>query len=201
MAWALWLDEEHRSAKMFLEFNVLKGTPQRARLSEGNASEGAALRADLRAGQLYRLDAGYSEYRLLQDIRPAHSSFVARLHDNAVYDLLEERPLTEADRAAGVTFDRVVWLGSKAKRDALSQPVRLVQVHVRSVTANGLARRRVSSQLSSPSTTLRMRLPHRLHRRTCPPTIFAKKRLHTVRWGPCPINRNRWGAGMKKNGS
>jgi hypothetical protein len=168
MAWALWLDEEHRAAKsravicallLHLEFNVLKGAPQLARVSEANAGECASLRADVRAGQLYLLDAGHNEYRLFEDIRKAGSSFVARLRDNAVYETIQERPLTEADRAAGVTFDRVVRLGSATKRAALSDPVRLVHVqeraeyrtrHVKSTTVNGLARRR--SRVSSKKT-------------------------------------------------
>ena len=148
MAWALWLNEEHRAAKLHLEFNVLKGAPQLARVSGANAGECASLRADVRAGQLYLLDAGHNEYALFEDIRKAGSSFVARLRDNAVYETIQERPLTEADRAAGVTFDRVVRLGSATKRAALSDPVRLVQVHVKSTAVNGLARRhsRVSSK-------------------------------------------------------
>jgi len=148
MAWALWTDAEHRAAKLHLEFNILKGTPALARVSHANAGECASLRADLRSSQLYLLDAGHSEYRLFEDIRRAQSSFVARLRDNAVYETIEERPLTEADRAAGVTFDRVVRLGSETKRDAVSAPVRLVHVHVKSTTVNGRARRhtRVSSK-------------------------------------------------------
>jgi hypothetical protein len=148
MAWALWLDEEHRAAKLHLEFNVLKGTPARAHLSEANASECASLRADLRSGQLYLLDAGHSEYALFEEIRKASSSFVARLHDNAVYETAEDRSLTEADRACGVIFDRVARLGSPAKREALSAPVRLVRVHLHSAPRNGLAGRhsRVSSK-------------------------------------------------------
>ena len=150
MAWALWLDPEHRAAKLHLEFNVLKGTPRFGRVGHANAGECASLRADLRAGQLYLLDAGHSEYALFEDIRKAGSSFVARLRDNAVYEVIEERPLTDADRAAGVTFDRLVRLGSEHKRDALSEPVRLVQVHVKSTSVNGLARRR--SRVSSKKT-------------------------------------------------
>lgn len=150
MAWALWLDAEHRAAKLHLEFNVLKGAPRFGRVRNANAGECDSLRADLRSGQLYLLDAGHSEYALFEEIHKADSSFVARLHDNAVYETIQDRLLTDADRAAGVTFDRVVRLGSAAKRDALSQPVRLVRVHVQSASVNGLARRhsRVSSKKS-----------------------------------------------------
>jgi hypothetical protein len=37
--WALWLDDEHRAAKMHLEFDVLKSVPTWAELSDGNANE------------------------------------------------------------------------------------------------------------------------------------------------------------------
>ena len=120
MAWALWLDPEHRAAKVHLEFNVLKGVPQFARVRPANDPECAALRGDLQAGKLYLYDAGLSDYRTFEAIRQAKSSFVVRLHDNAVYETVAERPLTEADRAAGVTFDRVAWLGSEKKRELLS---------------------------------------------------------------------------------
>lgn len=150
MAWALWLDEERRAAKLHLEFNVLKGAPKMGRVTEANGSEGAALRADLRPGQLYLLDAGYSEYALFEDIRQAGSSWVARLRDNAVCESVEDRPLTGEDRAAGVVFDRVVELGSAATRGVLSAPVRLVKVHVESAAVNGLARRK--SRVSSKKT-------------------------------------------------
>ena len=103
---------------------------------------GASLRADLRPGQLYLLDAGHNEYGLFEDIRKAGSSWVARLRDNAVYETLEERAMTGEDRAAGVVFDRVVRLGCEAKRDSLAAPVRLVKVHVKSPAVNGRARRR-----------------------------------------------------------
>jgi len=150
MAWALWLDDEHRAAKMHLEFNVLKGAPRMGRVSEANGSECAALRADLRPGQLYLLDAGYNRYALFEEIRQAGSSWVARLRDNAVYETLDERSLTDDDRAAGVVFDRVVRLGSPTKRDALTAPVRLVKAHVKRPAFNGLARRR--SRVSSKKT-------------------------------------------------
>ena len=150
MAWALWLDEEHRAAKLHLEFNVLKGAPRMGRVTDANGSECAALRADLRPGQLYLLDAGHNEYALFEDIRKTGSSWVARLRDNAVYETVEERPLTDEDHAAGVVFDRVVWLGGKLTRNSLTAPVRLVKVHVKSAAVNGLARRR--SRVSSKKT-------------------------------------------------
>ena len=150
MAWALWLDEEHRAAKLHLEFDILRSAPRAMAVTDANASEKQALRRALEPGKLYVLDAGYAKYRLFEEIRQAGSSFVARLRENAVYETLEERELTEADRRAGVVFDRVVRLGSKAKRDDLSAAVRVAHIHAKSPPQRSLARRKskVSSKKS-----------------------------------------------------
>jgi len=150
MTWALWLDEEHRAAKLHLEFDILRGIPRPLRVTDANASERHVLREALASGKLYVIDAGFAEYGLFEDIRQAGSSFVGRLHDNAAYETIEERPLTEEDRQAGVRFDRVVHLGSKATRGDLSKPVRVIQVHVKNPPHRGLARRR--SKVSSKKT-------------------------------------------------
>ncbi len=150
MMWALWQDEEHRAAKIHLEFNVLRGVPKAAPVTHANASEIGVLRENLTSRKVYLIDGGYAEYALYEDIRQAQSSFVARLHENAVYEVLEERELSPDDMAAGATFDRVVWLGSKATRANLSKPVRLVQVHVKSPPPRGLAPRR--SKMSNHNT-------------------------------------------------
>ena len=149
MIWAVWLDPQHRAAKLHLEFNVLRGTPGQARVTDGNANERTLLREMLRPGALYLLDAGYGEYALLEEIRQQESSFVARLHDNAVWDeVVKEREVTAADRAGGVEWDREVWLGSKTTRDDFSAPVRVVRVRGVSPPYRGLGRRpaRVSSK-------------------------------------------------------
>jgi hypothetical protein len=61
MAWALWLDEEHRAAKMHLHFEVLRGIPIKVSVTAGNASEVVQLRWALEAYRLYVIDRGYAE--------------------------------------------------------------------------------------------------------------------------------------------
>lgn len=148
MAWALWLDDEHRAAKVHLEFDILRGVPRGVALTDGNGNEKQVLHDRLEPNRLYVLDAGYGKYGLFEEIRQKGSSFVARLRDNAVYDILEERSLTEADTQNGVIFDRVVALGSPAKQRDFSSPVRVVKVHITNPPHRGLARRpsRVSSK-------------------------------------------------------
>src|SRR6266571_374444 len=66
MAWALWVDEEHRAAKLHLHFDVFKGIPWHATVTEGNGNEKKELRASLQSGRLYVIDRGYAEYQLFQ---------------------------------------------------------------------------------------------------------------------------------------
>jgi hypothetical protein len=137
MAWALWLDETHRAAKMHLAFEVLRGIPVGATVTAGNASENDQLRALLQPGRLYVIDRGYAEYQLFQDIIDAKSSFIGRLRDNAVWQVVAERPLSAAARAAGVVSDRVVWLGGDQSGAVFKQPLRVLEVRTGKTDAQG----------------------------------------------------------------
>ena len=83
MAWALWVDETHRAAKMHLAFEVLRGVPVKVSVTEGNGSEKNELRKMLQAGRLYLVDRGNAEYQLFQEIIDAQSSFVGRIRNDA----------------------------------------------------------------------------------------------------------------------
>jgi hypothetical protein len=137
MAWALWVDDHHRAAKMHLAFEVLRGVPVGVTVTAGNASEYDQLRALLQAGRLYVIDRGYAEYQLFQDIVDAKSSFIGRLRDNAVWTVIEERPVSAAARAAGVRRDLVVHLGGPQSGAALEQPLRVVEVATGKTDARG----------------------------------------------------------------
>jgi hypothetical protein len=137
MAWALWLDEQHRAAKRHVHFEVLRGIPLQVTVTAGNDAETVQLRRTLEAGRLYAIDRGYAEYQLFQDIIDAQSSFIGRIRDNAVWQVLEERPLTAADRAAGVRRDLVVWLGGEDSGAVFRQPLRVVEVATGKTNRNG----------------------------------------------------------------
>jgi hypothetical protein len=138
MAWALWLDDEHRAAKMHVHFDVLKGVPIEATLTEGNASETAQLRATLQPDRLYVIDRGYADYQLFQDIIDAGSGFIGRIKSNAVWSVVEERPVSAAAQAAGVRSDHVVWLGGPQSGTALRQALRIVEVHTTDERGNAV---------------------------------------------------------------
>src|SRR5271166_329629 len=111
-----------------LHFDVFKGVPCQATVTEGNGNEKKALRASLQPDRLYVIDRGYAEYQLFQDIIDAQSSFIGRIRDNAVYEVVEERPLSDDAKKAGVVRDCLVWLGCDSSGAVFQQKLRVVAV-------------------------------------------------------------------------
>jgi hypothetical protein len=131
IAWALWIDDKHKAVKNHVHFEILKAVPVKATITEGNGNEKDVLAATLEAGRIYVLDRGYAKYGLLQKILDHRSSFVCRIRDNYVCEVIEERSITADGAAAGVVRDRIVRLGSNAKSDEISGAVRVVEVKCR----------------------------------------------------------------------
>jgi hypothetical protein len=131
IAWALWIDDKHKAIKNHVHFEILKGVPVKATITEGNGNEKDVLAETLEAGRIYVLDRGYAKYGLLQKILDHNSSFVCRIRDNYVCQVIEERPITTDAEAAGVVRDRIVRLGSNAKSDEITGAVRVVEVKCR----------------------------------------------------------------------
>jgi hypothetical protein len=130
MAWALWKDSEHRGVKLHLHFDVFCGTPEDASITHASGSETDQLRAMLKPGRLYVFDRGYLDHQLYRQVLEAHSSFIGRIKDNGAYTAESIRPLSEADRAAGVVSDELLKrLGtSHHKNELKGHQLRLVKV-------------------------------------------------------------------------
>ena len=47
----------------------------------------------IKSDRLYVMDRGYAKFTLFNRIVAAPSSYVCRLRDNSVYEVVEERPL------------------------------------------------------------------------------------------------------------
>jgi hypothetical protein len=128
ITWALWKDDRHRAIRNHVHFEVLKGVPVQATITDAHVGETLILEAQLQAGRIYVVDRGYAKYRLLQQILNHQSSFVCRLHDNYVAQEIEARALSPEAQAAGVVRDRLVFLGCRPRRKDLTGPVRVVEV-------------------------------------------------------------------------
>lgn len=148
MVWALWLRKEHNGVRLHLDFDILKGIPVGAEVTTARTCEKARLKKHLEKGRLYVYDRGLADYGLFEAVIDAGSSFVGRVQQNAVYKVIEERPVGEEARAAGVEFDRVVKLGGKVSGRKLSRPVRIIKAIVKNRPARGLRfrRKRVASK-------------------------------------------------------
>jgi len=130
MAWALWQGGDSKAAKMHVHFDVLKAVPLDATVTPAACSELEQLCATLQANRLYVLDRGYAGYWLLRAILDAGSSFVLRVQENVAYTVAEERPLSEAAKAANVVRDVIARrLGTEHHRDEVGRPVRLIWAH------------------------------------------------------------------------
>ena len=128
MTWALW-KTDRQAVKAHAQFDLQKHVPVKITITEGNGNEKQVLAEHLEPGRIYVKDRGYASLALFQKVLDNKSSFVCRLRDNAVYDLLEEYVLTQDAKDAGIVFDRKVRLGRHVKtKEQLSVPVRLVAI-------------------------------------------------------------------------
>ena len=108
MVWAVWQDEQHRAAKMHVAFAALRQVPVGVTVTAGNGSEREQARQLVQPGGFYVFDRGYVDYELFAELHALPCSFVARVQKAAAYDVAQERPLSAAARAAGVTSDVVL---------------------------------------------------------------------------------------------
>jgi hypothetical protein len=87
MAWALW-KTDRQAVKAHTRFDLQKQVPVRITVTDGNGGEIETLENELEAGRIYVQDRGYASLALFQKILDNQSSFVCRLRDNAVYEVL-----------------------------------------------------------------------------------------------------------------
>jgi hypothetical protein len=125
MAWATWRSDRN-GVKIHTQFEILKGIPVEMDVTDANASEKKVLGLTLQSNRIYVLDRGYAKYSLFQEILKAKSSFVCRIRDNAVWQEIQDNPLSEKAHDAGIVLDKIVMLGDKTK-DNLT-PIRLIAV-------------------------------------------------------------------------
>jgi hypothetical protein len=95
----------------------------------GPTRENNVLRRTLEPGRCYVNDGGYADRTLFDDIHAAGSSYVTRVREDSVFDVREERLLSDEALAAGVVRDALVTLGGPAA-EPMSHPVRIVSVQV-----------------------------------------------------------------------
>jgi hypothetical protein len=139
---ASWLKQQTGSGlvkwRLHTHFEVDRYVPTRIDVTRdggGECDERAVLERTIEPDRLYVKDRGYAKFTLFNEIVAAKSSYVCRLRDNSVYQTREERPLTDADLAAGVLSDQIVHMGKGDARP--DHPLRLVCVKCSPHTTRG----------------------------------------------------------------
>jgi len=126
---AMWLNEKNKAFKMHTHFELLKSVPVRIDLTDGNGNEREVLRQALQPGRTYVMDRGYAKFALFKAIIDLGSSFVCRVRDNSVFEVVEERLLSSVALDANVVRDAVAtFTGSMAKELLIDCPLRIVEI-------------------------------------------------------------------------
>lgn len=141
---ASWLKSQTGSGlvkwRLHTHFEVDRYVPTRIELTPdggGANDERAVLERTIDPDKLYVIDRGYAKFALFNRIVAADSSYVCRLRDNSAYEVIEERQVTDADRAAGILSDQLVRF-SNGKADARpDHPIRLVCIATSPHTSRG----------------------------------------------------------------
>ena len=121
-------------------FEVDRSVPTRIDVTPtagGEHDERAVMARTVESDRTYVMDRGYAKFELFNRIVDVGSSYVCRIRDNSVYDVVEERPLTDADRNARVLSDQLISLGSSNAKGKPNHPVRLVVIEAKPHKSKG----------------------------------------------------------------
>jgi hypothetical protein len=121
MTWALFgggkakkSGAPNNAVRLHLSFNLLDDKPAAAQVTQGKTCERKIWKSQWERGAAYVGDRYYAEdYQCLRDLDAQGCAYIVRLRDEAVVTVLEELPLTDADRAAGVIRQARVQLGRR----------------------------------------------------------------------------------------
>lgn len=130
MHWCLWRRQGQKQSqvRLHLSLEMQPDCPARAAMTGGKGCERKAWRHQWRRGDAYVGDTYYGEdYKMFGELDQAGVAFDVRLRDEAVLQVEEELPLTEADRAAHVIRQAWVRLGCKARYRSIRLRVVWVQ--------------------------------------------------------------------------
>ena len=127
--------------RLHAHFEVERHVPHRIDVTPnggGEYDERAVLERTIEPDRLYIKDRGYAKFSLFNDIVDKKSSYVCRIRDNSKFEIAEERPLTDADRAMHVLSDQIIQIGQdRPAKERPQHPVRLVVIKMKPHTSKG----------------------------------------------------------------
>lgn len=133
-AWMPFQDGTSKHAwKLHVQFDFDSFLPTDVELTDarnsGKSDEKYVLRTKLKADCCYVTDRWFAQFKLFNEIVAAGSSYVCRVKENSVFEVTEERLLSDEALKAGVVRDAVVRMGLGSKPgDRPDHPVRIVVI-------------------------------------------------------------------------
>lgn len=121
--------------RLHTHFEVDRHVPSRIDVTPnggGDNDERAVMERTIESDRLYVKDRGYAKFTLFNHIVAKDSSYVCRIRDNSTYTVIEEKPLTDADRAMNVLSDQIVLMGQSSKAaDRPDHTMRVIIVKIK----------------------------------------------------------------------
>lgn len=140
--------------RLDVHYDVRRGVPTQAVVSDGRLAEQDSLAATLQPDKLYVIDRAYQAYQLYAKIVAAQSSFVVRLRAGLNETCVAERPLGGVERAAGVTADRQITIPGDRAKPLRRTPLRLVELTYTDRTGQVQNVRLLTNRLDLPAETI-----------------------------------------------
>jgi len=137
VAAAMWLPFQDGTAKhawkLHTQFDFDHFIPSDVELTDarntGKSDEKNVLRKKLAPDRCYVMDRWYARFTLFNEINALGSSYVCRMKENSVFEVQEERLLSDGATQAGVIRDAVVRMGLNSKpQDKPDHLIRIVVI-------------------------------------------------------------------------
>lgn len=128
------------SYRLHTQFEVLRGVVNRVDVTPANLKgenhERAVLSKTLEPDRCYVTDRAYRKTSLWNEIVDIGSSYVCRVQDNTVYEVVETRQLSPADESEKVLSDQIIRL-TGVNQAIANHTIRLVVVEISPHTTRG----------------------------------------------------------------
>ena len=103
----------------------------------GKHDERAVMSRVVESDRTYVMDRGYAKFDLFDQINDCGSSYVCRVRDNSAFEVLQDKPLSDADREARVVSDQIISLGAAGSKKRPNHCVRLVVIKAKPHKSKG----------------------------------------------------------------
>jgi len=126
--------------RLHTHFEVVRGVPTRIDVTPnggGEYDERAVMEKVVEADRLYVMDRGYAKFVLFNKIVAAESSYVCRLRDNSVWEVVQENYRNDDAALGEIISDEIVCFSKSAANRRPDHKIRVICVRTNPHTTRG----------------------------------------------------------------